>query len=354
MNHIVEINSIRAPIAPSPGFAKKKLSDYKLDIMGLCGFGCLYCSSNAGNYLRINRQQFKEETQRQLGVPLLPTESPDLMFVWPDVLERLEEQLSTKPASWGAGKTLVFSMLTDGFSPYLVKNGITRRALDLVLERTGFRIRVLTKNAIVGSPEWLAFFSRWQDRFVVGLSLGTLDNQWARRIERGASLPSARLKALHRLQGAQIHTYGMLCPIFPDLLVPNELEKLIDAINPSKLETVWAEPFNDRSNWSKVRAGYQKDSPGYQWLTDIYEHRQRDAWSRYARQLYERLVRHGKKKGWAHKLNYLLYEKDVTATDATKMAPFKQILLQGEKLDGGLSKNENIKNLQLIDSVAVL
>lgn len=346
MKRIVEFNSIREPIVPSPGFAKKALSSFKLDLMGLCEFACSYCSSNAGNYLRINRRAFQAETERQLGEPLLPADEPDLMFVWPDVLQRLDEQLQRKPRDWGAGKTLVFSMLTDGFSPYLVKHGITRRALEMVLTHTAFRIRILTKNAVVGSDFWLRFFEQWQDRVVVGLSIGTLDNDWARRIEHGTSLPSARVKALHRLQDAAIPTYGMVCPIFPDLLSSGTLEHLIETMKPHRLETLWAEPFNDRANWEKVRAGYAPDSDGYRWLTDIYANGQRSSWSSYARSLYERLVAHGNQHGWVDKLNYLLYEKDITPSDAVSMAPFQHILLQGTTQDDGRSKNVAINTLQ--------
>jgi hypothetical protein len=88
-NKIVKVPSIKNPIAESPGFAKKQLSDYKLDACGLCGFGCAYCSSNVGNYLWIWRKQFAEQTKPQLGESLLPAEEPALMFILPDYLERL-------------------------------------------------------------------------------------------------------------------------------------------------------------------------------------------------------------------------------------------------------------------------
>ena len=52
---LVIIDPLAKPIQSSPGFAKKLLADHKLDACGLCQFGCLYCSSNEGNYLRINR-----------------------------------------------------------------------------------------------------------------------------------------------------------------------------------------------------------------------------------------------------------------------------------------------------------
>ena len=57
-------------------------------------------------------------------------------------------------------------MLTDGFSPWLVQQGHTRTALDLLIENTSFRIRILTKNAAVGSKSWVRYFAdHWFSRF---------------------------------------------------------------------------------------------------------------------------------------------------------------------------------------------
>ena len=39
---IVEVPTIMEPIRVSPGFEKKELSDFKLDLCALCGFGCKY------------------------------------------------------------------------------------------------------------------------------------------------------------------------------------------------------------------------------------------------------------------------------------------------------------------------
>ena len=64
--------------------------------MSLCGFGCRYCSSNAGNYLRINRRKFADATEAQSGLRVLPADEPALTFEWPDVLQRLEEQLARR------------------------------------------------------------------------------------------------------------------------------------------------------------------------------------------------------------------------------------------------------------------
>lgn len=211
----VIVPTIKDPIQPSPGFEKKELSTYKLDILGLCGMGCVYCSSNNGRYLTKHRGEFASLTEEQLGQRLLPSDEPALTFVWPDVVANLERQLAKKSARWGAGRTLVFSMLTDAFSPVPLQNGLTEVALRIVLERTSFRVRILTKNCIVGSAKWISLFSEFPCRIVVGLSTGTDDDEWARKVEVGTSSPTSRLRAVRRLQEAGVPTYGMLCPIFP-------------------------------------------------------------------------------------------------------------------------------------------
>lgn len=345
-NRIVNVPAIKTPIRPSPGFAKKALAKYKLDLMALCGFGCRYCSSNWGNYLRINRRRFAEAAEKQLGETAYPDTHPDLTIQWPDVLDRLEAQLSKKRPDFGSGKTLVFSMLTDGFSPVSVKRGVTEEALRLVLERTAFRIRVLTKNATVGSDRWLQFFGGHPGRFVVGLSIGTDDDEWARRVEVGTSSPTARLRALRRLQDAGVPTFGMLCPVFPDVLDGDGVERLVSAIRPEVVEHVWAEPYNDRTNWEAVRDGYEDGSAGHQWLTEVYDHGRKDLWSRYAANLYARLHAIAERDRWIGKLRYLLYEDGIAEADAPVFDGLEGVLLQSKPGEDGRSKNPHIAALQ--------
>lgn len=343
---IVNIRAIHAPIQPSPGFAKKGLSEFKLDVMGLCQYGCRYCSSNSGNYLRINRKRFADRTKKQLGKRIYPANEPALTFQWPDVLERLQNQLARKPADWGQGQTLVYSMLTDGFSPIVVSQSVTEKALRLVLEKTSFRIRVLTKNAVVGQDHWIRFFLDHPGRFVVGLSIGTLDDRWARQVETFTALPTGRLEALRRLQDAGVPTYGMLCPIFPDVLEAGRLEELVDRVRPQLVEDLWAEPFNDRQNWQHVRAGYAADSTGFNWLTDVYGERRLDRWSQYATELYQRLRQKARAEGWIAKLKYLLYEGNITERDSVIFRRFEGVLLQSAKGADGRSSNPHLARFQ--------
>ncbi len=336
--YVVEAESIAKPIAEAPGFLKKGLADRKLDLMGRCAFSCSYCSSNSGNYMRIRTAQFKELAFQQFGLDLNPTRDPNAAIIWTDVEERLAEQLSTKRKTWGHGETLVVSMLTDAFSDLPRISGTTRRALDAVLSKTSFRIRILTKWAGIASPAWLPYFKEHRDRFVLGLSTGTLDDAWAQAVELGTSKPSARLRAHGRILDAGLAAFGMLCPIFPDVLESGKLDELVRRIRPREVETVWAEPYNNRSNWDDVQRGYRPGSTGFVWLEDTFGPNGSTAlWSRYATDLYLRLRELAERDGWLDKLVYLLYELDITEEDARRFPSD----LRGVSLQSPLSAKTN-------------
>ena len=344
---LVVIPTVHRPITSCPGFVKKRLADRKLDLLGLCQFGCCYCSSNTGNYLRIRRREFAGLTEEQTGARTYPLNDPSLCYLWDEIIPGIEAQLARRKPTFGIGEVIVVSMLTDPFSPVLLQRGVTRRALELLVKKTSLRIRLLTKSATVGSTEWTKFISEHRDRFVVGLSMGTLDDAWARRFEPGVSPPSARLRALHRLQAAGIPTFGMLCPVFPEVLQGRNLEDLVEAINPGVVETVWAEPFNDRDNWERVSDRYPSGSQQREELARLFGKKKGNpAWSRYATELYVRLHRHAVSHRWREKLAYLLYEGGIVPEDAGAFHDLDGVLLQGEPADNGLSKNESIAALQ--------
>lgn len=188
---------------------------------------------------------------------------------------------------------------------------------------------------------------------MVGLSTGTLDDAWAARIELGTSSPAARLRALKALQDAGVPTFGMLCPVFPDMLKAGALEELIDHVRPAHVEDFWAEPFNDRANWRAVREGYPIGSVGYEWMTEVFENRNTGRWSEYATELYTRLLTRARDGGWVEKLKYLLYEGDIAASDAASFAGLEGVMLQSKPGPDGLSTNPGMAALQLAASRGV-
>jgi len=335
----VVVPALQGLIKKSPGFQKKQLAEYKVDLLALCEFGCTYCSSNMGNFLRINREAFADLTEEQLGERLYPADSPELTMHFPDVVKQLERELANKSKAYGIGKTLVVSMLTDAFSPSLVKDGTTRAILELLLEQTAFRLRILTKNAIVGGDSCCEFFAKYRDRVVVGLSTGTTDDAWAKRVEIGTSQPSARLRALRNLQDAGVPTFGMLCPVFPSMLAGDQLEQLVAGVRPELCEELWAEPYNDRTNWRRVRDTFPAGTAEHVWFDQAFADRAGLTWSAYALDLYQRLRAVAESGGWLERMHYLLYEHQVAEHHVAGYGDLAGVLLQSKPGESGASSH---------------
>ena len=138
----------------------------------------------------------------------------------------------------------------------------------------------------------------------------------------------------------------MLCPVFPDVLLNDKLGQLVDAIRPDRLETIWAEPYNDRQNWRQVIAGYPEGSPAYDWMLQMFQDKDWDLWSQYATSLYVQLRDKAEAEGWLDKLKYLLYEDHISAKDSVQFTGLKGVLLQSKAGGDGFSQNPAIAKLQ--------
>ncbi len=342
---LVTVGNRKRIIAPS-SWGTKELADAHVEAIMHCEFNCSYCSSNAAAHIRWARTRINKAVLAQAGSRFDPHRSDGLVVGFEDVVGALEEELSVTRQKPGHGKTLVYSQLTDGFSPVAVRAGTTRRILDLLIEKTEYRIRILTKNAIVGNRQWVRYFADHADRFVVGLSIGTLDDQFGKRLEKGTSIPSARVKALHQLQDAGVPTFGMLCPVFPAVLETDELERLIAAVRPDLCERVWAEPYNDRSNWRVVRDCFEQKSFTHAWMSRVFGERDELAWSQYATDLYQRTLASAKSGKWVNKLRYLLYEMSIADAHAAKFKKLEGVLLQSIDKTTGISKNPEFAKIQ--------
>lgn len=335
---IVETDCRRTIIAKS-SWPKKELADFHLDALLFCEFACRYCSSNSLPHLNFKLPEIRKIVLEETGEVFDPHNAGHIVVAYREIVAALDKELSQKRRKPGAEKTLVYSQLTDGFSPVLVKTGTARRILELLVEKTQYRIRILTKNAIVGKPEWVDFFAEHAERFVVGLSIGSLDGDFAQKMESRTSKPLSRIESLHKLQDAGVATFGMLCPVFPQILDTNELERLIDSVRPELCERVWAEPYNERHNWEHVRACYDEGSDMWDWMTRVFEEDDKALWSRYATDLYLRIHTKAIEEGWSDKLRYLLYEEEITTQDARAFAGLSGVLLQSKPDGSGKSRN---------------
>lgn len=355
-------------IVPAPGFAKKGLAHAHWERQFRCTAACLYCSTNVtlpmnygkGRLMRLAAEQVPgvtwdhhaEVSVGQDGTLYDPTRRPEVAVVW-DVeamYQALAEQIAAHGPEWGAGRTLMVSQLTDPLFEPASQRGFTLRALSLILDKTKFRLRMLTKNEAAGRGEWLRFFVDHRDRVVVGLSIGSLDDGWAAKMEGGTSHPTLRVRAVRALQEAGVPTFTMACPVFPQVAHDREaLRALFAAVRPELGETVWVEPANNRASADAEREVYDPSTRWRAWYDRVYPpmvngRRAKGAtaeWSAYATTLYEQTVAMAREGGWLDRLIYLLYEQDITPDDAAKFASlgFAGLSLQAKPREDGKSIN---------------
>jgi hypothetical protein len=334
------------PILRALGFEKKELANDHLEPLQKCEISCRYCSTTTGNTARITGKRRDAAVKRQLGIDVKASSEPDLALFDPRFLDHLRAQLNDAGPTFGRGRTLMVSEFVDPFSPSLMEFGITLQMLTLLFERTEYRIRILTKSGTVVAPQVLNLLTEHRQRVVVGLSFGSLDDKWAKGMEIGAPPPSVRIRALHKLQAANVPTYGMLCPMFPEVLDGQHLERLVDAVRPNVVEHVWAEGYNDRVNWRAVREAYDPGSTAYDTMTSMFGAQDRTRWSAYITALFVRLKAKAVAGGWLHKLRFLLYEGDIVPEDVDSFGDLSGVLLQSKPGPDGRSKHPSFARLQ--------
>ena len=111
------------------------------------------------------------------------------------------------------GKTILFSSVTDPYTPLEIKYENTRRILEKLVG-TKASVQILTKSKLVERD--IALFKRFET-IQVGISLNSLDEELANIIEPRASKPMERLKALQKIAREGISTYVFISPIFPKI-----------------------------------------------------------------------------------------------------------------------------------------
>ncbi len=319
------------PIRTCPGFAKKKLAEYKIDLMAFCQFGCVYCSSNAGNLMRTNSSKISQWAVDAVGVSFNPRQDADKFYMtYPGVIEALEQQLIDSQKIRNINAVLQFGMLVDNFSPTIVKDGTTMRALEILLEKTKFTIRILTKSAAVAGDAFIELFQRYPNRVTVGLSCGSLNNTVTHEIELFTSLPAARAKAIRTLQKAGVRTFLMACPVLPGFATEDQIEELYAAFDPNKLETAWCEPYNDRANW-RMYSNCLSDTDKREALTSVMTDKRE--WSKYALKLARLHEATLIKYGFTGESIYLLYESGMTEVEIEDARKIPGVLFQSGQVE---------------------
>ncbi|MBB5207663.1 PA0069 family radical SAM protein [Chiayiivirga flava] len=174
-----------------------------------CEHGCSYCYARPSHsYLELS--------------PGLDFETK--LYAKTNAAELLRAELArpgyvVSPIALGAN--------TDPYQPIEKRYRITRQILE-VLHETRHPVSIVTKNAMVERDlDLLAPMAR-DNLAKVYLSVTTLDNRLAARMEPRASAPYRKIEALRRLRDAGVPTGVMFAPVIP-MINDMELEAVVEA-----------------------------------------------------------------------------------------------------------------------------
>jgi DNA repair photolyase len=209
-----------------------------------CAFSCVYCY--VGPAMSKLDQRLIDDHSATTGSP--HTHS-DVVIRRRDAIKVLRQQLlnvdgAPKFNDPADTRVIFTSTIVDPVpNKELLKE--TVEAVLLILEHTHWRIRILSKSALLATlPDSIP--AEFHHRLILGFSIGTLDDKLAAAIERGTSSPTRRIKALHQLQDKGIRTFGMLCPSLPQDDYERFSREACEAIRVDRCEHVWAEVLNVR------------------------------------------------------------------------------------------------------------
>jgi DNA repair photolyase len=161
---------------------------YNMNLYRGCQHQCIYCDSRS---LCYQIEDFRD------------------ILIKENAIELLERELARKRVKGTIGT----GSMNDPYMPLEAKVGLTRRALELIA-RFRFPVHIITKSDLVLRD--LDLLRRINRVYAaVSFTITTTDDRLAKKIEPGAPLPSARLKAMRTLADAGILTGVTMMPILP-------------------------------------------------------------------------------------------------------------------------------------------
>jgi DNA repair photolyase len=206
-----------------------------------CPFSCTYCS--------VGATMFRSPQTRILR--LLNIDHGDAVIRRLEPVPTLRAQLTFRNGTPryldpNDRRVVIISPIVDP----LASEELLEETLELILlvfKLTNWLVRILTKSMLVRKlAERIP--KEYRDRMIYGLSIGILDDDMAKVVEKLTSPPTLRLKAYHELQRQGLRTYSMHCPILPQVDYKAYAERLAASVNWEADEHIWAEALNSRGD----------------------------------------------------------------------------------------------------------
>jgi DNA repair photolyase len=174
-----------------------------------CEHGCTYC------YARPTHEYLGFSAGLDFETRILVKEDA------PALLRRELESPRYQP------RVIALSGVTDPYQPLERRLRITRGCLEVLAEKRN-PVIIVTKNRLVARDADLLATLAAHDAAHVMLSITTLDEELARRMEPRTSTPRNRLRALEELRAAGVPCGVMVAPVVP-AINDHEIPRILEA-----------------------------------------------------------------------------------------------------------------------------
>lgn len=147
-----------------------------------------------------------------------------IQMEWGEFIVVKDFKMKKIPSNQYKNKTILISSVTDAYQPVEKKYEKMKEILPSFIQ-TDANIEILTKSSLVLRDLNLI---KKINNIKVGISLNTLDDQFRKIIEPGASPISKRLDALSSIRNEGIKNYLFISPIFPEI---TDIEQILQETN---------------------------------------------------------------------------------------------------------------------------
>ncbi len=219
-----------------------------------CEFGCTYC--------------YARETHGFLDLDD-PLDFETRIFVKRRAADRLRRELRRRDLR---GQTIAIGTATDPYQPAEKRFEITRSLLEVFREVEGLAVSVTTKSPLLARDLDLLAELDHRHAIEVHVTLTTVDAPLARRLERHAPDPAARLRLVRQVADAGLAVRVNCMPVLPGINDDEEvLAPLLDAARRAGATHVTAQPLflrglTRRFFWSWLEAEFRELLPLYRHL----------------------------------------------------------------------------------------
>jgi DNA repair photolyase len=196
--HLVEYRDLKTRSILNDSTSKRMIFSKAINPYRGCEFGCRYC------YARYTHE-FMEIRE--------PEKFEQIIFIKQNAAWMLRQELSKV----GPGEEIAIGTATDPYQPIERRAEVTRSLLEVIAEKSGLRIGIVTKSTLIQRDIDLLCQISQENELTVHLTITTSDPDLARILEPRAPRPDLRLKTVKRLREAGLLT-GILCsPILPGI-----------------------------------------------------------------------------------------------------------------------------------------